>query len=307
MRRVINQLSGEGLLSSRRGAGIYVSGENLADEEQSSKNSNLAMIFCGMEHHVTTTPVYSRVLYGIEKEADNLGFNVVISLLKRVEDFSKTDIYHNSSGFLILGEDIHGMRELFSGKSVVWVMGGDKQWGDHISYNNKAVGELAAKTLSAKGHKNLAYINVDPVIGKQRCESFKLYAENAGCNVAVFDDSGALINNRFDQHIDQQIMNGWVDEIMRTEPMPTGILVVDMAAYSLYSALIDKGIKPGRDIELITCNCCDVPAFRMNYSPIDIDIYAEDIGATAVRHLKWRLEHPDTKRIVMKIEPAVVE
>lgn len=308
MRKAINQLTNEGLLNARRGAGIYVNGES-ADETRDAdlKNRNLTMLFCGMEQHVTTTPVYSRVLYGIEKEADNLGFDVIISMMKRVEDFSKTDSYKNSAGFLVLGDDITGMRELFNGKPVVWVMGGDKQWGDQISYNNKSVGEIAAKKLVSRGHKNLAYINVDPVIGRQRCETFRVYAELAGCSVTAYENPSALITNRFEQHIDQEIMNAWVDEIISSSPMPTGILVVDMAAYSLYSSLIDKGIKPGRDIELITCNCCDVPAFRMNYCPIDIDLYAEEIGAMAVRHLRWRLEHPGVKRVVMKIEPSVIE
>ncbi len=308
MHKAINHLSNEGLLNTRRGAGIYVNGETADEtEDPSLKNRTVAMLFSGMEQHVTTTPVYSRVLYGIEKEADNLGFDVIISMLKRVDEFSKTDAYNNPAGFLILGDDLKGMHSLFTGKPVVWVMGADKQWGDQISYNNKSVGELAAKTLISRGHKNLAYINVDPVIGRQRCETFRMYAQIQGCNVAVYDNPDALITNRFEQHIDQEVMNRWVDEIIGSNPMPTGVLAVDMAAYSLYSALVEKGLRPGKDIELITCNCCDVPAFRINYCPIDIDLYAEEIGAMAVRHLKWRLEHKDAKRVVVKIEPTVIE
>ena len=305
VRKAITHLCEEGLLYSRRGAGVYVSG---AEEDACDiKNKTLTMLFSGMEQHVTTTPVYSRVLYGIEKEAEKLGFDVVISMMKRVDDFSKTDTFNNAAGFLALGDELPGMQSLFKGKPFVWVMGADKKWGDHISYNNKLIGEIAAKTLADRGHKNVAYVNVDPVVGRQRCGTFKFYSELKGVEVHGYDNPDALQTTKFEQHIDQKIMDNWVADMLQSKSMPTGIFVVDMAAFSLYSSLLDKGLKPGKDVELITCNCWDVPAFRRNYCPLNIDIYAEEIGSMAVRHLGWRFAHRDNKRVVMKVEPSLDE
>jgi DNA-binding LacI/PurR family transcriptional regulator len=303
IRKAVNMLCDEGLLYSRRGAGVYVSGDSDEEDKLNVKNRTLTMLFCGMEQHVTTTPIYSRVLYGIEKEAEENGFDVVISMMKRTEDFVKTDTFNNSAGFLALGDDLGGMKNAFSGKPFVWVMGADKKWGDHISYNNKSIGEMSASTLAARGHKHVAYVNVDPLVGRQRCESFKYYAELSGLSVEPYDDPSALLTSKFEQHVNQGIMDKWVEQILRSKPMPTGIFVVDMAAFSLYSSLVDKGLKPGEDVEIITCNSRDVPAFRRNYCPLNIEIHAEEIGSMAVRHLDWRLSHPQGKRIVMKIEP----
>lgn len=303
-RKAVSILCSEGLLESRRGAGIYVCGKDKRTL-QDKPAKTIAMLFCGLEQHVTTTPIYSRLLYGVEKEADLHRFNVIISLLKNPKNFSKNEIYSSSAGFLGLGADIPGIKELFEDKAFVWVMGADKSWGDQVSYNNKAVGELAAKTLISRGHKHLATVNVDLLVGKQRCETFCMYATYGGATVDVYDDPSVYISNRFEQHIDQQVMGSWVDRMINSDPMPTGVFVVDMAAHSLYNAFIDKGIVPGKDIEMITCNCRDVPAFRANYSPINIDIYAEEIGALAVRHLQWRLLNDISKRVVLKVEPSL--
>ena len=306
MRKAINLLCDEGLLSSRRGAGIYVCDEQVYDySETDVTDKTIAMLFFGLEQHVTTTPTYSRLLYGIEKEAEAQGYNVIISLLKKPENFHQGKIYNSSRGFLALGgDDLPGIRTLFEDKPLVWVMGADKKWGDQVSYNNKSVGELAAKTLIARGHKHLASINVDNAVGTQRCESFRLHSTAGGATVDVYDDPSALISTRFEQHIDPDKMAFWVEQIINTNPMPTGIFVVDMAAQSLCDALVDKGLQPGEDIEVITCNCVDVPAFRRGYCPLNIDIYAEEVGAMAVRQLHWRLNNPKSKRVVAKLEPS---
>jgi DNA-binding LacI/PurR family transcriptional regulator len=306
MRKAINILCDEGLLSSRRGAGIYVCDERLYDySEADVTDKTIAMLFFGIEQHVTTSPTYSRLLYGIEKEAEVQGYNVIISLLKKPENFHQGKIYDSSRGFLALGDDLPGMRNLFEDKPLVWVMGADKKWGDQVSYNNKSVGELAAKTLIERGHKHLASINVDNAVGTQRCESFRLHATVNGAIVDVYDDPSALICTRFEQHIDQEKMARWVETILKSKPMPTGIFVVDMAAQSLCDSLVDNGLRPGSDIEVITCNCVDVPAFRRGYCPLNIDIYAEEVGVMAVRQLQWRLNNPDSKRVVAKLEPSI--
>src|SRR5690554_4448935 len=54
-RKAINMLCSEGLLDSRRGAGIYIRAED--DDELSAdvvSNKTIAMLFCGLEQHVTT-------------------------------------------------------------------------------------------------------------------------------------------------------------------------------------------------------------------------------------------------------------
>lgn len=305
-RKAINILCRQGLLDSRRGAGIYVRKDEYERTDNAIvANKTIAMLFCGLEQHVITNSIYSRLLYGVEKEADLQGFNVVISLLKSLDSFHKNEIFSSSAGFLALGTDIAGLQSLFAGKVFVWVMGADKAWGDQVSYNNKSVGELAAKTLLLRGHKHLATVNVDPLVGRQRCDTFSLYASQGGATVDVYDDTSAFIKTRFEEHIDQSVMHKWVDQMVCSDPMPTGVFVVDMAADSLYNALLDKGIRPGKDIEMITCNSSDVPAFRTGYTPLNIDIFADEIGAMAVRHLKWRLGNDKSKRVVVKVEPSL--
>lgn len=307
MRKAINILCDEGLLSSRRGAGIYVCDDQVFNyAENGVTDKTIGMLFFGIEQHVTTTPTYSRLLYGIEKEAEKQGYDVIISLLKKAENFNQNKIYNSSCGFLALGDDeLPGLKDLFEDKPLVWVMGADKQWADQVSYNNKSIGELAAKTLIERGHRHLASINVDKAIGTQRCKSFQLYAMDCGATVDIYDDPSALICTRFEQHVDQKRMVQWVEQIKQSSPVPTGFFVVDMAAQSLCDALADFDLIPGKDVEVISCNCNDVPAFRREYCPLNINIYAEQVGALAVRQLLWRLENLNTERVVLRLEPAL--
>lgn len=308
IRKATNSLCQKGILSSRRGSGVYIASnpKNNDTGKREVKNKTISLVFCGMEEHITTRQLYNRLLYGVEKQAREQGYNVVISLLKDIESFRKSDVFDNSAGFLMLGDDrMKGIKDLFKNKSAVWVMGGKKAWGDHISYDNREIGVLAAEQLVAKGHKNLACINVDPIVGRERCSYFNSHAESLGANVVYYNDPDALITNRFEQHVDHEVIDGWVRQMKQMPEIPTGFFVVDMAAFTLYNSLIEHEIKPGTDVEIATCNWNDVSVASVNYQPLNIYIYPEEIGKLAVKHLEWKLDNPKAKRIVMSITPEI--
>lgn len=308
MRKVVGDLCKKGVLSKRQGSGVYVSSKDEVSEQSHVRKKNIiSMVFCALEEYMTSYPLYTKVLSGVEKETNRHGYEIVMSSLRQPEQFRDTEIYANASAFLMLGDSkIEGVEEIFKEKPVVWMMGTEKLWGDHVTYNNKSVGSLAAESFLSDGHTNLAYLNVDPVIGKERCLSFQEHAQAKGANVLCIDDYNAMIKGRFEEHVDPEAVGNWLSQLENANPRPTCVFVSDLLAYPLYNAMVERGIRPGKDIEIATCNWGGA-VNGIKYRPLSIDLYPEEIGMAAVRQLSWRLDNPDLRRIVMKLEPSIQE
>lgn len=309
MRRAINQLSGEGILYSKRGSGVYVK-VGSSDQQgriDSSEVLTFAMVFCGMEHHVTTSIIYSKLLHSVENSLTSLGHNLVVSQLNDVEAFKETAVYRDSDGLLLLGDDsLPGLEKLLADKPFLWVMGPDKKWGDHITYNDKSVGRVAAEFALSRDHKNMASFNIDHLSGVERCGAFKEHAEKHGANVISFYDKEALIVNKHEQRVDHDIISEWIDEIVSLPDSPTVIFVnMDSLAVVVHNILIEKGLRPGKDVEIISCNNEEALTAGLFIKPSSVDLHAEDVGRLAVQHLQWKISNPTTARVVTKIEPTM--
>lgn len=308
MQKAVKLLCEEGFLVTRQGAGVFVkesSGDLSFSSPSESQQKILAITFCGIEKYVLAMPVYSRLVHGIEKEAARQGFEIVISLLRDPEAFCKTEIYRKSYGFLLVGGNSDSFAPIFKDKKVVCVMGTDKKWGDHVSYGNRAVGVLAADELVARGHRHLVSMNVHSGHGEERCRAFNEHARGLGAEVLYLDCPEALVEGPFEQHIEFSVLEEWVEQIMNTQPRPTGAFVVDLVAHPLCSLLVEKGMKLGRDIEIVTSHWHGATASGNSYQPLNIEQHPEEIGALAVRQLQWRIQNPDAKRMVIKVEPEI--
>ena len=301
MRKAIKLLSDRGILSSRQGSGVYVTSENT--RQSTSLRKKISVVFCGSEKHIITGRFYSNLLYGIEKEAPRCDAEIAVSMLRDPREFVERDACSRSDGFLVVGEDVPGLADVLKGKPTVWMMGSEKKWGDHISYDNRLVGVFAAEELVAAGKKNMMCINVDAVTGDERCHAFKEHAESLGANVLYLNHPEALIITESEQHIDFDALSGWVDQIEGALPDLNGVFVVDMVAYPLYNMLVERGIKPGRDIEIATSNWYDHIAGGTQYQPFNILLHPEEVGSMSMRQLRWRIENPEARRMVMRIEP----
>lgn len=306
MRKAVGFLCDEGMLCSRRGAGVYVASSYSEELSSSTKEKDIiAMIFCGLGQHVTTDRLYNKLIYGIEKQAESKNCEVVVSFLRNSQAFKESNVYKDAKAFLMIGDDsVEGLEDLFEDKVVVWVMGSSRPWGDVVSYDNSAVGKMVAKEFVSKGHKNLAYVNVDSVVGKERCESFEVYAKALGANVTAFDDPNVMTLGRFEAEIDQKAVMSWATQIANMNPRPTAVFTVDTVALMLHNALVESGLKPGKDIEIACCNWRDLAPGIM-YQPFEVDIHPEEVGAAAVRHLRWRLDNLDHQSLTIKIEPTL--
>ena len=304
-------LENEGLIRSEAGRGRGAVIINKLNNHNSGENSTeissktLSMIFCGLEKHITMTPIYSRLLYGLERGAEEMGYDVVISSLKDPQNFQNNKIYTHSAGFVALGSDFTGMRQLFEGKPFVWVMGRDKNWADHLTYNNLSVGILAAEYALKSGFRSFASFDIDPLVGAERHKTFVNNLKIANKTVIEFRDYNALIVGKFEQHIDLDIIEGWVGKVIEKSKPPIALfLSAEIMVAAVHNMLTRKGLIVGKDVVIIACSAHNI-SNTICPEPIEIDLCAEEVGRLAANHLLWRIQNPQARRIVLKLEPEI--
>src|SRR5262249_3803429 len=135
----------------------------------------------------------------------------------------------------------------------VWMMSrtdpGPDAWGDRVKPDHNAIGELAATHLLSRGHKYLAYCN--PEMGfplyQARLTSFRATAEAAGVTPAIYSSSGTD-----DINVEAERL---VEQWLSASPRPTGMFSpVDRVTLFIYRHLERRGIAPGKDVDIVSCD-----------------------------------------------------
>ncbi|MFI4910187.1 MAG: GntR family transcriptional regulator [Sedimentisphaeraceae bacterium JB056] len=307
IRKAIDILCKQGLLYSRRGAGVYVNSSFDYSDEITKEGLTLSLLFCGIKRHIASSSAYSRLIYGMEKEADIAGCNFFMSFLRDSAEIEENDICSNSDGFLMLGDDrTPNLKQFVGRKPAVWVMGPDKRWGDHFTYNNISIGTIAAKYAIEAGFNSYANINVDPIVGSERYNVFNGYIKSNGYTATSIEGYDALILGEFEQHLDYDLVKRWVDDIVDNSQLPLIIfLASEMLTSVVHNFLAAKGLDIGKDVQIITCSETEIAA-GISPRPVEIDLCTEEIGRLAIRHLMWRIDNPNARRVVLKLEPEII-
>jgi LacI family transcriptional regulator len=167
---------------------------------------------------------------------------------------------------------------------------------DIVCPDDEMVGNEAARYLVGRGHKSLAVLNPWPVHPHtlERIDAFVKGAADSSTGVTTFAQ---------EQNIAQL-----VDQLCTMPGMPTGVYLGgnnDEVVF-LYHTLIQKGIQPGRDIDLVCCVNDQQSIEKQRYVLANIDIQPEQIAQVAIETLTWRLENPSNPRRRVLVEPRLI-
>ncbi len=271
---------------------------------QPVRHQQVALLFGGPPIH-RHTPVYSRVIEGVESRLREDGWNLVVRYLPEERPWEA--VPHRLDGILLFSVRTNHprfMRELRRTTAVRIMsqpMEGD--FFDHVTYDEDKIGRVAAAYLVGKGHERLACHGNGP----GRTMNFIRAARETGADVTEitfrtypFDESGKV------QMPNRQAIAELADEISRLNPRPTGIYIgADVLAMGLHNALLAAGLAPGLDIEIVGTNNDAVLLNTLHPRPASVDIHAEAVGRRAVEQLYWRLDHSREPRQVVQIEPEI--
>jgi LacI family transcriptional regulator len=266
------------------------------------RTRNIALL-----HFREGTGISTSVLNRVQRMLADINLNLIFATGEGPDVLPQAVRAGNVDGILGYGQ-IHpdAVNEKITRIPAVWMMSrADSQtdpWGDRVRPDHSAIGHIAANHLINRGHTKLAFLNPDvgmPVY-QHRLQAFHMTAEESAVSLQVFAVSGSL---DFD-FIAERLVEQWLE----STPRPTGIFVpVDRATVWVYKHLEKKGIKPGKDVDIVSCDNEREMLSLMRPAPPSIDLNRTTIARLAVERLLWRMKNGTASpSVVVTVTPTLV-
>lgn len=279
-------------------------GRRQGQRSRSSKKrltNRVAVFVFGGTVNMFATEIYMKTLNGIETSLRKNGKLLQIHFFADEKELKTNFLTSKVDGIILFnGGQIADVKciQLLRQYPCVQVMGmefRDDLWWDHVSYDDRRIGELGAEYLMGLGCSSFAVIDTDQPIS--RCTSCERKIKQAGKSVTKL----RLI--RFPD-------NDWavpIDELTTLSPFPEGIFCSgDQVTADLYMRLNQKGYTPGKDCQVIGCDNTTNILNYLNPRPASIDIHPELVGEKAVDQLLWRINNPIPGKVKIALEPELV-
>lgn len=279
------------------------------------RTGNIGLLFVGEAPTLATSPVMALVLHTVQEELASRGFNLTLGNIS-----SANGLPPNVSNGQVDGLLMHGLppssqirQQLSRYSACVWLLSQRRQrgyWGDRVSPDNFRIGTLAAEYLIDRGHKRIAAINCDPShLGfTARADGFETIAKDAGIWFRTLVDKEAIPVTLEQSPRNDEQFAAIIDQLVSTEGgMPSGLFIPrDALTIRMYRALRTRGIKPGHDIEIISCD--NIPALDgLDPRPTTIDLRPREIGRRAVEQLLWQIDRRSAPMsVTAMVEPMLV-
>lgn len=261
----------------------------------------------GLPWIMREAPIYAYALHGAEQEATQQGRPCHVLHAQDVDRLQA--IWHNipRGGLILLaGDQAPGFPPDFSLPPIVKIMGlSNTRWGDCCTHSSYDSGRTAAEYLHSRGCKRVGCLS-----GQQRGVA-AVRAQGLDDTLVALGIPVSAKPNRdpfasWHQPDDEAILADLKSLLKKPKPIDGMFITADLLAPAAYRALAKLGIKPGRDVAIVTCNNERPYLADLDPQPAVIDIHAELIGAEAVKLLDWRRSHPDEPRRTLMIEPTLI-
>ena len=183
---------------------------------------------------------------------------------------------------------------------------------DWVSSDFRSRGRQAARYLLERGHQRIAFLNPMPdhMGFEETGYHFRLAANKAGVQLTMLTSEKQFKASYWTAQIGQANIEELVDEFIQipAEDRPTGIHVVnDEICISVYEEMKKRGIKVGRDVEIISCDNHEEFLCRMDPRPATMDLNVGEIARRAVEKLIYRVKNPDALAgVTVLVPPRVV-
>ena len=280
------------------------------------KTGNVGVLMFTNSGVMTAAPFVAVVVRAIEVALMDAGLNMIVAHVDEGGRVPPHVAAGRVDGLLLQGlPPSLEMAEQLRCHPSVWFLSPRARtgyWGDRVGPDNPKVGELAATFLHQQGHEHVAYMNVNSChIGfEMRGNAFAGRACDLGMKMSVLANQAEQnhrIINSLSEQADHQGMLEAIGQLVDMADRPTGIFVPRASLMAkVYRMLEQRGIKPGKDIQLITCDHHNLLE-SLDPIPTTIDIKPQLIGQNAVRQLLWRMKNPhEPITNDIRIEPCLI-
>ena len=279
----------------------------------------IALITLGMDRSLSNLPVIATLLQGVHTRASSFGLDITVCDVPDLNAVPRV-LHEKGVDAVVLKAALQGDAKSWQSPAVtaatnlphVWLLGRPSGCsGDTCNTDDQAVGRIAAEYLSAKGHKHVAFLNPKPDHESflQREAAFCWHAGQAGLRVARLLSKPAKSVLPIKPVGDISEVEVLLEKCLKMHDRPTAVFVpADSIAVLLYRAMAQRGLQPGKDLGIISCNNETALCAALFPTLTTIDIRAEQIGSYGVDHVVWRAAHPaDFGEISTTLAPTLVE
>jgi len=193
--------------------------------------------------------------------------------------------------------------------ALVWMLGRPAGIeGDAVNPDNLAIGRIAAEALVAASHSRLAIVNpkADHAMFAVREQGFREAAAERKATVASFTSRrGIGAGFPIQPIMDVDDVQPLVDALLRERPRPTAIFSpADSIAAMTYRALASRGLQPGSEIAVVSCNNERSLVAGLWPALATIDVHLRQIGRLAVRQMTRRITGEfDGSAVTIEVKP----
>lgn len=261
-----------------------------------------------------TPGVFASHLRGIEREASEHKVGVLVVQIPPTGKVPKSLSHKQIEGLILLGSRAEQrVLDELNTHVAVWLSSHHDSRGDTVLAGNQDISRIAVDYLIARGHKHLGFLAVASTYPAYpaRAEAFHFFAANRQVKVVIQMDSPAeAAGVDFNDTADLQKRIGvQVEKLLALPERPSGLFIPnDMMTAMAYVELRARGVVPGRDVDVISCNNEISYLLGLSPRPATIDIGAELIGRRSVEQLLRRIRYPEESRQVqIAVTPVLVE
>ena len=308
VRRLAGQL-GYTPLRTRRPAGV---------KPAPVGTGNLAIVVLGRTSDWLHLPVMVSAVDGVRAASEASGYRLILTQV--VDPALPGTLFDNREieGAIVFVSSTFdrarvadAMRELHQRLPVVWAMGGPLAVDvDHVLPNHLRVGQLAYEYLAGQGCRELAFVCTSPQwpLMRARAHGFLDAAGDAGAagRAYVVTDAAALAATYGGDVVYAPDAPALVARLAEAMPRPQGLFIGnDFMTAELYPLLKRAGLRPGRDVTIVSCDHEEARLTALDPRPASIDVGANQIGRRAVAQLLNRMQHPDESPVSIDITPRL--
>jgi DNA-binding LacI/PurR family transcriptional regulator len=260
------------------------------------------------------SPVYSYVMHGMQAAFAEQGCDLVIRHLPTHAALGALLRHQELDGALLFGpEPADAPPAELARVPAVWVMGWPRRFtGDRVLPNHRHIGMLAAEHLLAAGQRVCGFLGWDlsragalAYDGAQRGLAFGAALAAGGGRMIAVPQEG--LHDRQRNRTNEVLLGQRLAELFDQREPPTALfLAMDVYAPSVYRFLQARGLRPMRDVQVVTCNNEQPFLAGLDPAPAVIDLHAADIGRRAAERLRWRIAHPTAPVEEILVAPSMV-
>jgi DNA-binding LacI/PurR family transcriptional regulator len=252
-------------------------------------------------------------IQGVQRAANEAGLNLLVAEIREGDPLPPMLAEGKVDGILLWGRRAPRRLIASMGNAIVWISsshhGGP---GAGVMPGNEIVGRLAASYLLEQGHRDLAFLSLAPLHPgyESRGEGFEYAAHRGGAQVKMVIEApdNTLAGGNYSGANLAARGRRLVDRLLALSPRPTAIFVADdELTATIYPVLFEKGLQPGTDLKIISCNNEEPYLAGLHPRPATIDLAPEVTGRRAVEELLWRIRNPEeTRRVQVMVEPVLI-